>query len=425
MKTVGIIAEYNPFHKGHAYQLQEAKKLTGADYVIVVMSGSFVQRGLPALTDKYTRTEMALKGGADLVLELPGPYATGSAEDFAQGAVSLLDSLRCIDAVCFGSECGDLNCLFDYARLFEEEPEGYRQLFHSYLKKGFSFPAARSHAAEEYLNYTARILPCASSDSDCRYESEILLHPNNILGIEYCRALLRRKSHMVPVTLRRTSCGYHDLSMEGKLASATAIRNCILEEGLSEAVSRQLPADSFEILTRAYETRQLVTSEDFTSILFYRLLSMSREELADIQDVPLVLASRIKNCLFSYSSPSTFADELKSKQFTHTRITRALCHILLDLRQDNLDLLRNTGYPSYLRALGFRKSATPLLTAIKEKSAWPLLVKTADASKLLNPMSCSLFEKDVYATHIYEAVKVQHSNAPFITEYMRSPIILI
>lgn len=423
MKTVGIIAEYNPFHKGHAYQLQEAKRITGADYAIIVMSGSFVQRGHPALTDKYTRTEMALKGGADLVLELPTPYATGSAEDFAQGAVSLLDHLGCVDALCFGSECGDLESLLSYAHLFEEEPEGYWQLLQSYLRKGFSFPAARSQAAEEYLHYTDRILPCAPSDADCRYESEVLSHPNNILGIEYCRALLRRKSQITPVTIRRTSSGYHDLSLEGEKASATAIRSCILKEGLSEAVSYQLPADSFEILSKACEDRELVTFDDFSSILFYRLLSMSREELAAIQDLPLVLASRMKNCLFQYTCVSAFADLLKSKQLTHTRITRALCHILLNLSQEDINTLRNSGYPAYFRVLGFRTSASPLLSAIKQKSAWPLLVKTADASGLLDPVSYSLFEKDVYASHIYEAAKLCKSKGSLLTEYVRSPIV--
>lgn len=168
MKTVGIIAEYNPFHKGHAYQLRKAKELSGADFAVIVMSGDFVQRGCPALTDKYLRAEMALCSGADLVLELPVSYATGSAETFARGAVAVLEELGCVDALCFGSETGDLDSLWRYARLFEEEPPLYRETLKSYLKQGVSFPAARSRAAEEYWNSSERILPCSADDADCR-----------------------------------------------------------------------------------------------------------------------------------------------------------------------------------------------------------------------------------------------------------------
>ena len=166
MKTVGIIAEYNPFHKGHAFHLQKAKSLAAADYAVVAMSGPFTQRGLPALTDKYTRAKMALENGADLVLELPIPYAAGSAEAFAQGAVSLLEELGIIDVLCFGSECGDVNALSSYARLFEEEPEDYKSLLKYYLKQGFSFPASRSRAAEEYLHYTDHVCVCSRDDAD-------------------------------------------------------------------------------------------------------------------------------------------------------------------------------------------------------------------------------------------------------------------
>ena len=150
MKTVGIIAEYNPFHKGHAYQLQKAKELSGADYAVIVMSGDFVQRGYPAIVDKYVRAEMALRAGADLVIELPVSYAVGSAEAFAQGAVSVLEALGCVDFLCFGSESGDLDTLLSYAWLFEEEPPAYRAFLQDFLRQGFSFPAARSRAAEEY-----------------------------------------------------------------------------------------------------------------------------------------------------------------------------------------------------------------------------------------------------------------------------------
>ncbi len=424
MKTTGIIAEYNPFHKGHTYHLQKAKYLTSADYTIIVMSGPFTQRGLPAQTDKYTRTRMALENGADLVLELPVPYATGSAEAFAQGAISLFEELGCTDALFFGSESGDLNALTSYARLFEEEPEDYKNLLKYYLKQGFPFPSARSKASEEYLHYTDHVCVCSRDDADCRQESELLEHPNNILGIEYCRALLSRSSKIRPVTLRRASSGYHDTSMNGEFASASAIRKAIAQEDLSESVEAQLPKASFQILKDAFKTCPPLTMDAFSAALLYRLLTLSRQELASFQDVSPDLAARMENNRFRFTCCSAFADLLKTKELTHSRITRALCHILLDLHQTDLDSLKANHWPVYLRTLGFRKSAAPLLNAIKQKSASPLLVKAADAQSVLTPVQYALFEKDVLAAHIYESARVCQYGADFIHEYTRTPVIL-
>lgn len=424
MKTVGIIAEYNPFHKGHAYHLQKAKELTHADYVVIVMSGPFTQRGLPALTNKYARTKMALENGADLVLELPIPYSTGSAEAFAQGAVSLLNALGCIDNLCFGSECGQIHPLLSYAQLFREEPEDYRALLQFYLKQGISFPLARSKAAEEYLNYTAHVCICSQEDADCRQESELLQYPNNILGIEYCKALLDHQSTIRPITFRRVSSSYHDTTMKTDFASASAIRNAINQEGLSPSVEAQLPKASFQILKEVLKDCPPLTMDDFSSLLFYRLLMLSCKELASFQDLSSALASRIENCKFQFTSCSDFAHVLKTKEITHSRITRALCHILLDLHQADLDSLKKEHWPIYLRPLGFRKSAAPLLSTIKQKSALPLLVKVADASSLLTPTAYALFEKDILAAHMYEAVRVVHSHTSFVHEYTRTPVIL-
>ncbi len=427
MKTVGIIAEYNPFHKGHAYHLQKAKELANAEYAVVVMSGSFVQRGAPAIVDKYIRAEMALREGADLVVELPVCYATGSAEAFAQGAVSVLEALGCVDALCFGSEEGRLDMLLSYARLFEEEPPFYQELLQDFLRQGFSFPAARSRAALEYQNVTERILPCCADDADCRRTPSVLDEPNNILGIEYCRALLRRNSAIKPLTLRRRSSGYHDLSLDAEMASASAIRQAISGQdsaSLKGSVLAQLPASCQKLLRTALTSSAPMRLNDFSSILSYRLLSLSRDELADFQDVGDDLAARMENLRFQFTTAEEFADLLKTRQLTHTRITRALCHILLNLKQSDLDARKAAGWPAYLRALGFRESARPLLGSIKKRSASPLLVKAADAPSLLSKEQLALFEQDIFASHVYETVKEGRRNASMIHEYTRSPIVI-
>lgn len=425
MKTVGIIAEYNPFHKGHAYQLEKAKELAGADYAVIVLSGDFVQRGLPAVINKYLRTEMALRSGADLVLELPSCYATASAETFAQGAVSVLESLGCADALCFGSEAGDLDALLPYARLFEEEPPAYKEFLKAYLREGKSYPAARSRAAEDYRSLTERILPCCADDADCKRISSPLEEPNNALGIEYCRALLRRKSPIKPLTLRRVSSGYHDLTMDAKMASASAIRSALdLPETGTAQLKAQLPPSSFDLLKNALSSNALLRLDDFSLPFAFRLLSLSRTDLASFQDVGEDLAARIDNHRFQFTNLSEFADLLKTKQLTHTRITRALCHILLDFRQEQLLELREAGFPVYLRILGFRERASLLLAEAKKRSTLPLLAKAADASSILSGTQLALFSQDVSAAHIYETVKAQKLSAPLIHEYTRSPVIV-
>ena len=194
MRVNGIISEYNPFHNGHKYLLTESKKATSADYTVIVMSGNFVQRGAPALINKYKRAEMALQNGADLVLELPKYYATASAEYFAMGGISLLDKLGVVTNLSFGSECGDLAVLEKIARILVEEPNDYTILLRENLKKGQSYPTARTNALLEY-------------NADFGEYKDVLSSPNNILGIEYLKALLKRKSSIQPYTLLRTGAG--------------------------------------------------------------------------------------------------------------------------------------------------------------------------------------------------------------------------
>ena len=212
MKIAGIIAEYNPFHTGHAYHIQKTRELTGADYIIVVLSGDFVQRGAPALYSKHLRTRMALLGGADLVFELPSTHACESAEFFAQNAVGLLDGLGCVDVLSFGSESGTIEPFLKLGSFLSAETPEYQNLIKKYLKKGESFPKARSLTLQELL-----------SDTDA--DTGIFLQtPNNILGVEYCKALCRQNSTIRPLTVKREGNAYHDNSLNGQFPSASAIR---------------------------------------------------------------------------------------------------------------------------------------------------------------------------------------------------------
>lgn len=394
MKTVGIIAEYNPFHNGHAYHIQKAKELTGADFCVVVMSGDFVQRGAPALMDKYLRASCALANGADLVLELPACYAVSSAEYFAGGAVALLDQLNVVDFLCFGSECGDIGILKQFAKeLLTETPAFKRELAHQ-LRLGHSYPQARNAALEiSSPHLTAYI--------------DVLSTPNNILGIEYCKAILSRESRIEPCTIKRAGASYHDNSLESRLCSAQAIRESLHQSKITKTVMKQVPASAREIAEQAYLKSYPIFADDISLLVHYCLLSKEASGFTDYPDIDKELSDRIRNQLPKYRDFPSFCELLKSKNRTYARISRSLLHILLDIRKKDFAHYQKEGQVFYARMLGFRESAAPLLSAIKEKSRVPLLSKLADAEKQLAPTALSMLEKDIYASHIYQSI-VRH-----------------
>lgn len=394
MKTLGIIAEYNPFHNGHAYHIQKAKEMTGADFCVIVMSGDFMQRGTPALMDKYLRASCTLENGADLVLELPVCYAVSSAEYFASGAVSLLDRLGVIDSLCFGSECGDINLLTMFAKeLLSESPAFKRELDHK-LRLGSSYPQARNAALEASASHLTAYI-------------DILSTPNNILGIEYCKALLSTKSHISPCTIKRTGASYHDNSLETGFCSAHAIRESLRQSQVPESVIRQVPDSIQEMVLESYLKTYPIYADDISLPVHYSLLSGEASGFTDYPDIDKELSDRICNLLPKYHDFDSFCELLKTKNRTYARISRSLLHILLGIRREDFNRYREEGPVFYARMLGFRESAAPLLTAIKEKSQIPLLSKLADAEKQLAPTALSLLEKDIYASHIYQSI-VRH-----------------
>lgn len=413
MKTVGIIAEYNPFHNGHAYHLKKAKEITGADYCIVVMSGDFVQRGAPALMDKYLRTRIALESGADLVLELPAYYALSSAEYFAGGAVTLLDKLGVVDSLCFGSECGDVRLLGSFAQLLLHEDKVFKQTLDHKLRMGHSYPQARNAAIEASAPHlTAHI--------------DILSTPNNILGIEYCKALFKRSSSITPCSIRRAGSSYHDNSLQTDFCSARALREALQSSERPDAILNQVPDSAHPLMKEHYAKTYPIFADDLSLLMYYRLLSEPSGEFTAHSDIDRELSDRIVKHLPQYQDFTSFCDLLKTKNRTYTRIARSLMHILLQIRQKDLSLFLSEDQIFYARMLGFRESAGPLLSAIKQKASVPLLSKLADAENLLTPTGMLMLEKDIYASHVYQGIVRSkfhgQDNTPEINEY-KTPII--
>ena len=407
----GIVAEYNPFHNGHLYQLNDAKEKNNADYTIIVMSGNFVQRGAPALLDKYTRTKMALSCGADLVLELPCIYACSSAEYFATGAVSLLDKLGIVNHICFGSECGDTSVLTKIAEILACEPEGYTNSLKDYLKHGFSYPSARTqallHYAPEFHEYR-----------------DVLSSPNNILGMEYIKALIRRNSSIIPYTTTRYGSDYHDKAFGEYNCSALDIREAVFNGSDTETLSLQMPAQAYEILTDCFASIAPVSSNAFSGLLHYKLLLEAENGYTDYLDVTQELSDRIVKNLYSFSSFHGFCELLKTKDITYTRISRCLLHILLDIKKTDLEACLKLDYTPYARVLGFRKDAELLLKEIKQASSIPLITKLADAQKLLSEDAYQMLQKDLKRSSIYESVSCRKSNVLMRNELQKQIVII-
>lgn len=398
MKIVGLITEYNPFHAGHLYHMQQARELTGADYCVVLMSGSFVQRGEPAIFDKYLRTKTALLAGADLALEIPVAFSTASAHEFAAYGVALLSAIG-VDAVVFGSECGQIEILKQAAYALNHESAEFQERLRKGLKAGLTYPQARAKALE-------------MEDTG----ASVLSSPNNILGIEYLRAAEDLHSPMEFYTISRKGSGYHeDTLADANFPSASAIRGIIRnslskDKDLLDILASHLPA----VTHPAYTSAVPVFVDDFSELLNAAVLQM--QATFSIADLSPELAARLAKPPYFPLSFEERIQALKTRQLTYTRVSRALLHLVLGMREEDISRWKDEGYALYARILGFRRQSSPLLSCLHKKSSIPLITKMADAAQNLSPSALALLEQEVYASHLYQTVRMKRSGV-FQNEY--------
>ena len=384
MKTLGIITEYNPFHKGHAYMIEEAKRKAGADRVVVVMSGSFVQRGEPAIFDKWTRTEAALKNGVDMVLELPVLFAASKAETFARAAVRILEESGIVDVLCFGSESGDLHSLQEAAKLMTNETEEFQRLLKEQLDEGLSYPAARAKALETVS----------------QINSEILSRPNHILALEYLKALDYYSCSMEPMTIKREG-DYNSPSLTDGYASAAAIRKALAEDRSTEAMT-QLPENTHDLYNKALSLGTApVFWEELAPALHYKLRTTSAEELREIAEVTEGLENRILHSIDTCYEMRNIIDFIKTKRYTRTKIQRILLHILLDIKEKEVSYFLNLPKMPYIRVLGFQKERSDILADLTENAKCPVLTNLKKAPELLNEDGLALLALEKTATDLH------------------------
>lgn len=384
MKTLGIIAEYNPFHRGHAYMLERAKQKANADRVVVIMSGSFVQRGEPAVFDKWTRTAAALKNGADLVLELPVIFAASHAEAFAKGAVRLLTESGIVDTLAFGSESGDLSQLQAAARLLANETEEFQRLLKELLGMGLSYPSARAKVLETLT----------------QINSDILSMPNDILALEYLKALAYYSSPIEPVTIRRRG-DYHNLSLTNGYASASAIRKALTENNSAEAMA-ELPENTQDLYHKALSLGTApVFREALMPALHYKLRTTSAEELKEIAEVTEGLENRILHSIDSCYSFEEMMSFIKTKRYTRAKIQRILLHILLHVKESELSYFLSLPKMPYVRVLGFKKERADMLADLTEQAKCPVLTNLKKAPEILDEDGLALLALEKTATDLH------------------------
>lgn len=369
MKISAIIAEYNPFHNGHAYHLEETRRRTQSDCIIVIMSGHFTQRGEPALIDKWTRSRRALEAGADLVLELPTLFATASAENFAFGAVSILHALGCVKTLSFGSEIEDHSLLDEAAQLFAFEPSAFQETLRAHLARGFSYPKARMSAAQEI--------------SEGRLSAELLSSPNAILAIEYIKWIKRLGSPICPYPILRKGAGYHDRDSQNAYPSALALREALKKEPNSAPIylkefGRPLPP--------------LVFLDQLYPYVAYQLRTRTVDDLAKISEVSEGLEYKMKAASKIATDYQTLLDSLKSKRYPLSRLKRILLNLFLGVTWDLAHKAKEL--PLYARVLGVRKESVALLSLLSQQSNIPIITQPTGIDHPL--LALDLLATDLY-----------------------------
>ncbi|MEV5024831.1 nucleotidyltransferase [Paenibacillus sp. LPE1-1-1.1] len=390
MRTVGLIVEYNPFHNGHLYHLQQSRKITQADAVIAVMSGNFLQRGEPALLDKWSRTRMALEGGCDLVIELPVAYATQAAEWFAYGAVSLLEATGVVDSFCFGTENGELEPLLLAADIVAHEPPAFKVLLKQLLQTGISYPSAYSSAITAYLADLGHA-------SAANFPFSL---PNHTLGLHYLLALKRLHGKMEPYTITREKAQYNqETPTDSQIASATAIRKLLLEHRSLEDARAYVPETTLRILQEAWTSgRCPISWEPFTHALLHAIVTRSPNELSELHEINEGLEHRIRNALPGLFSGSfdELLEALKTKRYTRTKLQRSLLAILLGHRKEEFTADKLASGVEYIRVLGFTEKGKLLLRRMRDSATLPVLHSAARP-----PKPFRFLELDTQASSVY------------------------
>lgn len=419
MKIVGLIVEYNPFHNGHLYHLTKSKEITNATHSVAIMSGNFLQRGEPALFDKYTRAQIAIENGVDLVLELPTLFACQSAELFSQGAITTLNSLNCIDSLCFGSEEGSIDILYIIAKILVNEPIEFKLLLKKYLNEGMLYPKARSLSLFDYI-FKNNLIDISKDKL-----LEILNCSNNILGLEYIKCLLKLNSNIKPFTISRVLASYNSENITSNICSATAIRKSLNNNIDLSLIKNVVPYSTYKILENKIDSGfKPMFDENYFEII-KSLILRDINILNKYHEVNEGIENKIYQSVFTSNNINDLYLSIKSKRYTLTKIKRILNNILLGINKADINFIKNTNSIPYVRVLAFNCKGREILKSIKNNSDINIVNKFSNISFYSNdPLTRTLIDYDIKASNIYNMIyyKNNKNSLKGPMDYYTSPI---
>lgn len=407
MNIVGIVTEYNPFHNGHKLHLEQTKMLTNADGVICVMSGNFVQRGLPSILDKWTRAQIAVLNGVDLVIELPTIFSVSSAEFFAQGAVDILDQTSVVNSICFGSEVGEIEIIMKVAKILSCESDEFKALLRNHLSLGKSYVKARSEALLDYFK--------KYEDLNLNTEEfeNFLNSPNNILGIEYCKSIIKSESSITPITIKRIGSSYNDINLSSNFSSATAIREQLYKNSSFDELYNYMPDETMQILDgKIKNSNKLPTNDDFLKYIKYKIAT-NPGSFSKLPDNMEGLENKFIREIMKAKSTDELIMLVKSKRYTYTRLSRLICQYFIGFENYDIQSLR-TSKPNYIRVLGLNSVGAQIVKEIKKKSEINII------NKMPKQINNSMLELDLRATNAYSLI---NHTIPVNADYLISPFV--
>ncbi|MGL6105362.1 nucleotidyltransferase [Romboutsia sp.] len=399
MNILGLIVEYNPFHNGHLYHLKESLKVTNATHSVAIMSGNFLQRGEPALFDKYTRAQIAVKNGVDLVIELPTIFACQSAEFFAHGAITALNSLNCVNSVCFGSEEGSVDILYIISKILVNEPDDFKKLLRKYLDDGMLYPTARSLALFDYI--------CDNSLLDISKDNLLLVlnSSNNILGLEYIKCLLKLQSNIKPFTICRISASYNSEDISSNICSATAIRKSLKDYNNLSNIYDVIPNATYSTLETKIKDNFSPMFDDKYFDLINATILRDTNNLNNFFEVNEGIENKIYQNVFTSNSLYDLQLSIKSKRYTLTKIKRTLNNILLGITKEDVNKVKNVTSMPYIRVLAFNDKGREILKTIKSNSDINIINKFSNVSfSMDDDIFKTLIDYDIKASNIYNLV---------------------
>lgn len=402
MKVTGIIAEFDPFHNGHKHIVDYARKYLKSDYIIAAMTGDFTQRGTPAIMDKYDRADIALHEGVDLVIEIPSIPATSSAEYFAEGGFYTLRNTGILTDLVFGAETPGITLFEKAARLLNDEPELMSNEIKMHMRAGDSYPKAFSKAIQTFTN-------------EKKY-GELLSSPNNLLGLQYMRILLKAKANILPHSISRTFVNHHERKIDMNFTSSTNIREGVKKADI-EKFSDTMPEYSYNKLIEKYNANELIFEDDISQILHMKLYE--KKKFDKIADINTDISNRILNIRDEFVTYSSFKELLTTKNLTASRIARCLNHIFLDMEESDREAIREAHFCPYLHILGFTEHGKELLSPMKKRALVPFFVEYSEAKSFRNKSFIHSIKQDLYCSDLYRIMLTNKTHRFFPRETNR------